>query len=62
MRSDKPAYDRAYHDGVRACITWLHARAQQMNDPHAKAVLNSAAFSLGVDKPDPAQPPGAETE
>lgn len=35
--------------GVRLAITWLHRRAEQMNDPHARAVLNSAAFQLGVD-------------
>lgn len=44
----------AYYRGVRACVQWLHLRAAEMNDPHAKALLNSAAFSLGVDKPDPA--------
>lgn len=46
-------YDHAtsFHRGVRACIHWLHERAQSMNDPHAQQVLNSAAFSLGVDKP-----------
>ena len=34
-------------DGLRYAITWLHRRAESMNDPHAKAVLNSAAFDLG---------------
>lgn len=34
--------------GVRRAITWLHQRAQEMNDPHATVVLNSAAFHLGV--------------
>lgn len=42
-----------YQRGVRACITWLHERAASMNDPHAKAILNTAAFNLGVDKPEP---------
>lgn len=37
--------------GVRSCIAWLSKRANGMNDPHAKAVLNSAAFSLGASKP-----------
>lgn len=37
-----------FQRGVRTCIEWLHQRAREMNDPHAKAVLNSAAFSLGV--------------
>lgn len=34
-------------DGLRYTITWLHRRAEGMNDPHAKAILNSAAFDLG---------------
>jgi len=34
-------------DGLRWAITWLHRRAAGMYDPHAKAVLNSAAFDLG---------------
>lgn len=44
-----PEYKRGRRDGFRLAITWLHTRASEMNDPHAKAVLNSAAFSLGVD-------------
>lgn len=51
-----PSETRAYYSGVRACITWLHRRAASMNDPHARAILNSAAFALGADKPDPATP------
>lgn len=35
--------------GVRRAITWLHERAKEMNDMHARAILDSAAFSLGVD-------------
>ena len=42
-----------FNQGVRSCIAWLHQRAAEMNDPHAKAVLNSAAFNLGTDKPSP---------
>lgn len=34
-------------DGLRYAITWLHRRAETMNDIHARAVLNSAAFDLG---------------
>jgi len=33
--------------GVRRAITWLHERANEMNDPHAKAILDAAAFNLG---------------
>lgn len=36
-------------DGIRSAITWLLARAREMNDPNAKIVLNSAAYSLGQD-------------
>lgn len=42
-------YQRGYRDGLREAITWLHARAEEMNDPHAKAILNTAAFHLGVE-------------
>lgn len=42
-------YRCGYHDGLREAITWLHARAEAMSDPHAKAVLNTAAFHLGVE-------------
>lgn len=47
MRANE--YGRGYHDGLREAITWLHARAREMNDPHAKAILNTAAFHLGVE-------------
>jgi hypothetical protein len=50
---DAKARDRAFYKGIRACITRLHELAREMNDPHAKAVLNSAAFDLGVFKPSP---------
>ena len=40
-------YCAGHRRAVRACIAWLHRRAESMNDEHAKAVLNSAAFSLG---------------
>ncbi len=45
------SHDRmlGHRDGVRAAITWLHARAREMNDPNAKTILNTAAFNLGVD-------------
>jgi hypothetical protein len=47
MRANE--YRRGYHDGLREAIAWLQARAREMNDPHAKAILNTAAFHLGVD-------------
>lgn len=33
---------------LRAAVAWLHAEAETMNDPKARAVLNSAAHGLGV--------------
>lgn len=47
--TQKPEYERGHQDGVRAAVTWLHKRADEMNDPHARAVLNSAATNLGWD-------------
>lgn len=38
-----------FRDGLRYAVTWLHERANEMNDPWAKAVLNTAAFNLGVE-------------
>lgn len=40
-------YKRGHRDGIRWAITWLHERGKEMNDPHAKAVLDSAAFNMG---------------
>ncbi len=58
--SQMAEYDRGYRDAVRAAITWLHRRAAEMSDPHAKRVLNSAATHLGWDRahsgiPEPGQ-------
>jgi len=36
-------------EGTKLVIAWLHARADRMNDPRAKNILNSAAFNLGID-------------
>ena len=38
---------RDYTPGIRLAVTWLHKRANEMNDPKAKQILDSAAFSLG---------------
>lgn len=40
-----------FQAGIRAAITWLHEEAKRMNDPHARSILNDAAFHLGVNKP-----------
>lgn len=37
-----------FRKGLRFAVSWLHDRANEMNDPWAKAVLNTAAFNLGV--------------
>ncbi|OFX01733.1 MAG: hypothetical protein A3E78_03715 [Alphaproteobacteria bacterium RIFCSPHIGHO2_12_FULL_63_12] len=45
----KTEYDRGFDDGLRWAITWLHKRALEMNDIHAKNILNTAGFHLGVE-------------
>jgi len=46
-------YNNGRREGIKWAIMWLHARAKEMNDPHAVAVLNSAAFNMGVDAKHP---------
>lgn len=41
-------YQRGYQDAARQMITWLHEEAATMNDPHARRLLDGAAFTLGV--------------
>lgn len=41
-------YQRGYQDAARQMITWLHEQAASMNDPHARRLLDGAAFALGV--------------
>lgn len=41
-------YQRGYQDAARQMITWLHEEAATMNDPHARRLLDGAAFKLGV--------------
>jgi len=36
-------------NGIKWAITWLHERANEMGDPHAKIVLDAAAFNMGVE-------------
>ena len=43
---DRISFDR----GIRVAVAWLHEEAKRMNDPHARAVLNNAAFHLGTAK------------
>jgi hypothetical protein len=43
-------YTEGYRAAIKDAVTWLHGRADKMNDPHAKQVLNSAAWNLGHEK------------
>lgn len=47
--SAKPEYDRGFRDGYRWAIAWLHKRALELNDPSAKAAMNTACFHMGVE-------------
>jgi hypothetical protein len=47
MRSDQ--FIQGKRHGVKWAITWLHQLAAEMNDPHAQAILNSAALGMGVE-------------
>lgn len=49
VKSRSDDYAAGHRRAMRAAIAWLHRRAELMNDQHAKQVLHSAAFSLGVD-------------
>lgn len=44
-----PEYTQGYRAAVKWAITWLHQRANEMNDPHAKQILDARAFEMGVD-------------
>jgi hypothetical protein len=44
-----PQYLQGRREAIKWAITWLHARAEQMNDPHAKAILNVAGTEMGFD-------------
>ena len=41
-------YRNGHRRAIRACVAWLHRQSAEMNDPHAKQVLNAAAFQLGT--------------
>lgn len=44
---EKQRIKAAHKAGVRWAIAWLHKRALDMNDPHARAILNTAAYHMG---------------
>lgn len=52
--SRSPQYEQGRRNGIKWAVTWLHQRAAEMNDPHAKIVLNSAAFNMGLGAKRPA--------
>jgi hypothetical protein len=43
-----PQWEQGRRFGVKAAVEWLHQRAKEMNDPHAREVLNTAAFNMGT--------------
>jgi len=44
-----PQYRDGQRNAIKWAITWLHRRAESMNDVKMVAILNSAAFELGID-------------
>ena len=44
-----PQYEQGRRNGIKACVEWLHAWADEMNDAQAKAFLNTAAWNMGVE-------------
>ena len=44
-----PDIARGRREGMQWAVSWLHNRAEEMNDPHARGVLQAAAFQMGND-------------
>lgn len=44
-----PSYRQGQRNAQTWVVEWLHRRAQSMNDPAARQLLNGAAFELGID-------------
>lgn len=44
-----PEWQDGRRNGIKWAIVWLHEHANEMNDQHAKAILNTAAFHMGVE-------------
>ena len=44
-----PAWHEGRRNGIKWAVAWLHRRGGQMNDPHAKAILDVAAHDMGID-------------
>lgn len=45
--SRHPQFMQGMRSAQKRAVQWLHDRAASMNDPHAKSILDSAAFSYG---------------
>jgi hypothetical protein len=41
-------YRQGYRRASKDAVDWLHREAAEMNDPHAKRILDAAAFHLGI--------------
>lgn len=54
-------YECGDQDALRAAITWLHAEANRMGDPHVRSILNTAAFGLGSEYSNEAAKPVSQT-
>lgn len=38
---------QAWRAATKCAVTWMHGHAEAMRDPHAKRVMNGAAFDFG---------------
>lgn len=47
MKSEQ--YLQGRRAGIQWAITFLHKEAAGMNDPHARQILDGAAFRMGVE-------------
>jgi hypothetical protein len=46
---EKQRIKAAHKAGARWAIAWLHKRALGMNDPHARVILNTAGYHMGIE-------------
>lgn len=42
-------YEQGRRNGIKWAVEWLYKRAEKMNDPHARLVLNCTADLMGND-------------
>lgn len=42
-------FERGKRAGIKWAVSWIHARAAEMNDSLAKAVLNTAAYNMSTE-------------